>query len=792
MKTGASLRSAILSLAVMGVSMAGSAYFWTSLLRSEAGDLRDAGARNELRADRLGIAVAQQFDATLRSVDTALKHLRNVYVHDRGQLDRAARDVLGTYPEGMLQLAIAIGADGYLTYASNGDKDRVYLGDREHFRVHADSHEDTLFIGKPIKGRLSGLPLILLTRPIYDGQRFLGVIGLSIRPDYLAARLKAMQSDPLDLLAIVRADGRFVTRSRNLEEALDIQLPAGRPFLTAQPGAHGRFRDKSTVDKIPLLFSWQRLTDWPVSVVVAVNEGPELAGLAAEHRQERRRVLVGMALVLSFAAAISILLFRLGRKNAQLAQSQAQQNAERDFSNAIFASAGTIGLVIDRAGRIIRFNRAAEAFSGYRFDEVRDQPFFWKRFLPPEQRDGVETAFKGFGEGRLPAQFENAWLGKTGEARLFAWSNTTIKDGDGRPQYLVSVGLDITERQQAERNIERERLRLQTILHTASDGIHILDGEGLLVEANPAFLAMLGYDETDIGKAHVTDWDVQDEWGAIKSRNDRLIELRGRTVFETRHRRRDGRILDVEINASGIEIEGRHYLYAASRDISARKQYEAELKGAKEAAEAASVAKSRFLATMSHEIRTPMNGILGMAQLLLTQDVADNERRDYARTILNSGQTLLTLLNDILDLSKVEAGKLLLKASVVEPAQIVRDIQALFGEAAARKGLRLAAADKLPPGATSATRNACARCSPTWSVMPSSLPRRAKCASKCAKSTAPNKQPVSNSPSSIPASAYRSTNKRCCSSRSRRPTVRPRGNSAAAVLACRSSRAWPG
>ncbi|MDD5296769.1 MAG: ATP-binding protein [Rhodocyclaceae bacterium] len=100
-------------------------------------------------------------------------------------------------------------------------------------------------------------------------------------------------------------------------------------------------------------------------------------------------------------------------------------------------------------------------------------------------------------------------------------------------------------------------------------------------------------------------------------------------------------------------------------------------------------AKSNFLATMSHEIRTPMNGILGMAQLLLLPGQKDEERRDHARTILNSGQALLTLLNDILDLSKVEAGKFKLESIVLEPRQIVHEAEALFSDAAAGKGLSI-------------------------------------------------------------------------------------------------------
>ncbi len=108
---------------------------------------------------------------------------------------------------------------------------------------------------------------------------------------------------------------------------------------------------------------------------------------------------------------------------------------------------------------------------------------------------------------------------------------------------------------------------------------------------------------------------------------------------------------------------------------------------ARNAAEAASRAKSDFLATMSHEIRTPLNGVLGMAQLQLMPETREEERLDYARTILNAGQTLLTLLNDILDLSKVEAGKFELERAAFDPAQIIEETVTLFADAARSKDL---------------------------------------------------------------------------------------------------------
>jgi len=161
--------------------------------------------------------------------------------------------------------------------------------------------------------------------------------------------------------------------------------------------------------------------------------------------------------------------------------------------------------------------------------------------------------------------------------------------------------------------------------------------------------------------------------------------------------RADGSEVAVEVGLGrALWVEGTRMRVVTLIDRRAQHKVLAELQARQRrlerenaAAQQANLAKSRFLATMSHEIRTPMNGILGMAQLLLMPDLHDTERRDYARTILSSGQTLLSLLNDILDLSKIEAGKLQLNATVLDPLSLLRETHNLFMGAALANNLRL-------------------------------------------------------------------------------------------------------
>jgi PAS domain S-box-containing protein len=154
---------------------------------------------------------------------------------------------------------------------------------------------------------------------------------------------------------------------------------------------------------------------------------------------------------------------------------------------------------------------------------------------------------------------------------------------------------------------------------------------------------------------------------------------------------RTGKIKWAELRGSPhFDADGKvDYVMGTLQDISERKRVEEALANAKDDAEAANRAKSAFLATMSHEIRTPMNGVLGMAQLLLMPNLSESDRHSYARTILTSGQTLLTLLNDILDLSKIEAGKFQLDERVFDPRSLVRETQTLFAGAAQTKHLQL-------------------------------------------------------------------------------------------------------
>ena len=274
-----------------------------------------------------------------------------------------------------------------------------------------------------------------------------------------------------------------------------------------------------------------------------------------------------------------------------------------------------------------------------------------------------------------------------------------FEDGDLEFMSLLAnwVG-SLIERSHAAQRLAESELRLKTIVETEPECVQVLDLSGSIVQMNRAGLALfhaesldqvVGYPMLELVAASSREICREMQTRILAGEQlMREVEIIG---FSGEHRWLETH--GVPLRSPDGEIIGQ---LGVARDITERRRAEAELMAAKEAAEAANMAKSQFLATMSHEIRTPMNGILGMAQLLLMPDLEEGQTHEFAQTILSSGQTLMTLLNDILDLSKVEAGKLELLPSEFQPARVLDEIRSLFEGPARHKGLAIEAAWKGP------------------------------------------------------------------------------------------------
>ncbi len=256
---------------------------------------------------------------------------------------------------------------------------------------------------------------------------------------------------------------------------------------------------------------------------------------------------------------------------------------------------------------------------------------------------------------------------------------------------ILSEQIDLRNR--AEQLLREREERLRLILESAREhAIYTLDPDGYILSWNAGAERIKQYTADEVrGKHFSYFYTPEDHALGLPQQVFEAAILAGRSETQGWHKRKDGSLFwaDVTLSALRDEAGALKGFVVITRDITVRRQAEEALRQAKEAAEAANRAKSRFVAHMSHEIRTPLNAIIGMTSLLLQSDLKE-AYSDGLETIRTSGEALLAILNDILDLSKLEAGKLTLDARPFEVQACLEDVLDLFAPQAARKGLELA------------------------------------------------------------------------------------------------------
>ena len=222
----------------------------------------------------------------------------------------------------------------------------------------------------------------------------------------------------------------------------------------------------------------------------------------------------------------------------------------------------------------------------------------------------------------------------------------------------------------------------------AHDAIYLVMPDGRMPYVNDAACRMLGYERDELLRCKVADIDPAMAVPAAWERTWSLLVRKRALVASSSHRTRDGRTIPVELSFNMATLDDREYACAIARDVTERRATEQKLERARHAAEAASRAKSEFLATMSHEIRTPLNGVFGMTELAL-EATDEVERREFILAARSSAETLLSMLNDILDYSQLEAGRLAIDAVDFDVAEIGRLVVNGLAADARRRGIEL-------------------------------------------------------------------------------------------------------
>ncbi|CCQ74339.1 PAS domain S-box protein [Magnetospira sp. QH-2] len=258
----------------------------------------------------------------------------------------------------------------------------------------------------------------------------------------------------------------------------------------------------------------------------------------------------------------------------------------------------------------------------------------------------------------------------------------------------LNADLEYRVRQRTEELKEKEQ-RLRMIFEAAADAIVTIDEKGTILAANSASASMFGYELKDLVGQNVSllmpepDRSRHDEYLAAYQRTGKASVIGRRREVTGCHA--DGTEFPVELSVSEIETPDGHIFTGIVSDITERQQAARSLMEAKEAADKANAAKTDFLSSMSHELRTPMNAVLGFARLLESskREPLSDKQKSHVSHIVKSGQHLLELINEVLDLARIEAGKLALSVEAFDPKELIEDTLALVADMAVRHKVTL-------------------------------------------------------------------------------------------------------
>jgi PAS domain S-box-containing protein len=363
----------------------------------------------------------------------------------------------------------------------------------------------------------------------------------------------------------------------------------------------------------------------------------------------------------------------------RVAAEAALRRSQALLTHLIETSPDCITLTELATGRYELVNQAFERVTGYAVHEVQGRTAgeigIWH---DPVDRQRMVDAIAEKGRAE---DMRAVIRGKSG--RLIAMQiSAALFEMDGR-KYLVLNGRDVTE-------TERARLEHDAILQNASIGI-AFTRDGMFQHTNPSFDRMFGWEPGRLaGQPTTVIWPHRDDYDAMRGDATPVLARGQPYELEREMLRADGSLFWCRMRAQALAgSTARSGTIWIAEDVTARRQVDRALAAARDAAEAASRAKSSFLANTSHEIRTPLNGLLGLARLAMQPGLDEERRRQYLVQIFDSAHSLSAIISDILDLSKIEAGKIALETVPFGLRDTLVSVHDAYQSLAEAKGLGL-------------------------------------------------------------------------------------------------------
>jgi PAS domain S-box-containing protein len=448
------------------------------------------------------------------------------------------------------------------------------------------------------------------------------------------------------------------------------------------------------------MFDWQQLKRWGVSESILPKESVLINRVPTLWEQYQEFFIAGIAVFVGQTLLVIGLLVQMRRRRTA-ERSLRQKTEELDL---FFNVNLDILCIANTDGYFLRLNPAIERILGYAREELMAKRFI--DFVHPGDVERTLNAISALASQEKVLTFANRYRCKDGTYRWLEWSSVPAGER------IYAAARDMTERKRTEEELRKSEERLRLVLEANSEGVwdwNIRTGDAYF---SPRYSAMLGYTPEEFAKSYSSWKDLVHPDDFERVNKAHMDHIHGHQDFcvELRMRKKSGEwcwILSRGMVVARDEEGGATRMVGTHVDITERKRAEeelrnyqeqleervkertAELRIAKDQAQSADRAKSAFLANMSHELRTPLNSILGIAQLMARDAGFPGQHQDGLTILNRSGGYLLELINDVLEMSRIEAGKVILNPTSFDLHSFLGDLEELMKVRADQKGLSL-------------------------------------------------------------------------------------------------------
>lgn len=528
-----------------------------------------------------------------------------------------------------------------------------------------DDNQDNLIIINALVNDLFPDAITLTALNGTDGLR----LATSRNPDIILLDIVMPDMDGYEVCRRLKADKRlcdipvvFITALKDLKDSRIRALEVGAEAFLSKP-----------IDESELFAQIQAMLKIKIANSEKRNENVRLATLVEERTHE---------LKLSHDSTLKLL-------NDLKNENEARKKSEEIF-RSVAQSANDAIITANNKGVIIEWNRGAEKIFGYTLDEIKgkDLTLIMPMQFSEQHNIGIKRIQNGGDHHVIGNTVELLGLHKNGTEFPIELSLAEWETDSG--SFFTGIIRDITQHKKAEEKLRISEERYRTIVENIGEGIAYLNDQENFVFANRAAEDIFGIEPGGLIGLNLKQFVSKEQYNLVL--DETKIRAKGiKSVYELEIIRSNSETRNIYLTAVPHIDKFTGFLgtYGVFRDITERKKNEQELIEAKEHAEQSDRLKSAFLANMSHEIRTPMNGILGFAGLLKEPGLSGEKQQKYVKIIEKSGARMLNIINDIVDISKVEAGLMDVSLSITNINAQVEFIYTFFKPESELKGIKL-------------------------------------------------------------------------------------------------------